>query len=329
LFFLVHDRVNKRDGQGRAMGRYVVWEETPQLGGSLAPLAALREIIPFAAAAASDGLGWLGLEAARYEAAPAVELNPPAIAHDRLVLFTRPPEKLDLLYEGVERHAPPAAGSISVVPAGTPARWRWDGSFGWLHVFLEPGLVARVGAQAFDLDPARLKVPPLDALDVPQLRAMMWAVDAELTTGVPGGQLAAESLANLMAVHLIRRILAPRRAVGGGNGALARQRLGAVVEYIEEHLDSSPTLEQMAAVAKLSVYHFARQFKAATGLPPHQYVIARRVERAKHLLQGDRELSLGQIAARAGFSDQSVFTHHFKQLVGVTPGRFRTPARFA
>ena len=79
----------------------------------------------------------------------------------------------------------------------------------------------------------------------------------------------------------------------------------------------------MAAVARLSPYHFARQFKAATGLPPHQYVIARRVERARQLLQRRGDLSLAEVAARAGFSDQSQFSHHFKRLVGVTPGQFR------
>jgi AraC family transcriptional regulator len=104
-------------------------------------------------------------------------------------------------------------------------------------------------------------------------------------------------------------------------------RLRAVVEYIEEHLDASPSLEQMAAVAHLNPHHFARQFKAATGLPPHQYVIARRVERATQLLHGGDDLSLAQVAARAGFADQSQFTHHFKRLVGVTPGQFRTPSR--
>ena len=58
-----------------------------------------------------------------------------------------------------------------------------------------------------------------------------------------------------------------------------------MVEYIEEHLDAGPTLAQMAAAVGLNPYHFARQFKAATGLPPHQYVIARRVDRAQQLLQ--------------------------------------------
>ena len=85
----------------------------------------------------------------------------------------------------------------------------------------------------------------------------------------------------------------------------------------------------MAAAAHLSPYHFARQFKAATGLPPHQYVILRRVERAKELLQAGADLSLAEVALRAGFSDQSQFSNHFKRLVGVTPSQFRTPSRIA
>jgi AraC family transcriptional regulator len=97
-----------------------------------------------------------------------------------------------------------------------------------------------------------------------------------------------------------------------------------VVEYIEEHLDGCPTLEQMAAVVGLNPYHFARQFKAATGLPPHQYVLLRRVERTKHLLKAATDLSLAEVIAFAG---QSQFSHHFKQLVGVTPGQFRMSAR--
>jgi AraC family transcriptional regulator len=117
--------------------------------------------------------------------------------------------------------------------------------------------------------------------------------------------------------------------VRGRDGALPRGRLRAVVEYIEEHLDGAPTLEQLAAVARLSVYHFARQFKTATGLPPHQYVILRRVERAKQLLQAETGLSLAEVALRAGFSDQSMFCLHFKLLVGVTPRQFRMSVRIA
>jgi AraC family transcriptional regulator len=302
-------------------------QEEPGGGGPLAPLD-FRKIAPIEAAAASDRLGWVGLDVAHYGEAPAFEFNPPAITHHRLVLYTRPPEELDLMYEGVKRHVPPPAGAISLVPAGSPHRVRSSGCKDELHTCLEPGLVVRVAAEAFGLDPAWLTVPPLDGLDLPHLRAAMGAVDAELIGGDAGGRLAAESLANVLAVHLIRHVLAPRRPERGRDGVLPRGRLRAVVAYIEEHLDAGLTLEQMAAAARLSVYHFARQFKAATGLPPHQFVIMRRVERAKLLLQGG-DLPLAEVAAHAGFSGQSVFCHHFKRLVGVTPRQFRMSARIA
>jgi AraC family transcriptional regulator len=190
-------------------------------------------------------------------------------------------------------------------------------------------LVERVAAEAFDLDPARVSLPPLDGLDLPPLRAALLAVNDELTADAAGGRLAAESLANVLAVHLLRHVLTPRSPARGRDGMLPRGRLRAVVEYIEEHLDAGPTLDGMAAAAHLSVYHFARQFKAATGLPPHQYVILRRVERAKELLRAGTDLSLAEVAVSAGFSDQSQFCHHFKRLVGVTPRQFGMPARIA
>jgi AraC family transcriptional regulator len=303
-------------------------QQEPRHGDPLGPLD-WHKLLPFEPAASSNRLGWAGLEAARFRTSPAHELNQPVLTHHMLVLFARPPEELDLRYEGVKRHVPPPAGAISLLPAGSPAWVRSSGCKDQLHIFLEAGLVTRVAAQAFGLDPARLTVPPLDGQDLPQLRAALWAVDTELTAAGAGGPLAAESLANVIAVHLIRHVVAPRRLERGRDGVLPRGRLRAVVEYIEEHLDASPSLEHMAVVARLSVHHFARQFKAATGLPPHQYVLARRVERAKQLLQAGTDLSLAEVAAHAGFSDQSQFTRHFKRLVGVTPGQFRTPARIA
>jgi AraC family transcriptional regulator len=297
-------------------------------GGALTPLG-LRKIGPIGETAASDRLGWVGLDAALYSEAPAFEFNPPAITHHRLILYTRPPEELELLYDGVKRHAPPPAGTISLVPAGTPHRVRSSGCKDELHICLEPRLVARVAAEAFDLDPARLTVPPLDGLDLPDLRAAMGAVGVELTAGAAGGWLAAESLANVLVVHLIRHLLAPRRPERRRDGVLPRGRLRAIVEFVEEHLDAGLTLEQLAAVARLSPYHFARQFKAATGLPPHQYLIMRRVERARQLLQTAADLSLAEVAVHAGFSDQSVFCLHFKRVVGVTPRQYRMSAKIA
>src|SRR5262249_36777732 len=152
-------------------------------------------------------------------------------------------------YDGVNRVVPPRTGSILVVPAGSPARWRWSRHSDSLHVFLEPALVARVAAEAFELDPVRTPVTPLDGLDLPQLRAAMLAVNDELTADDAGGRLAAESLANLLAVHLIRNASAPRPPARRADGALPQGKLRAVVEYVLEHLDAGLTLEQMAAAA--------------------------------------------------------------------------------
>jgi AraC family transcriptional regulator len=296
--------------------------ETPKRDVALRP----REragLVSFAPAAASDWRARVGMLAARYRDAPATEIEVPPSTHHSLVLVNRPSDECEVRYEDVERHVPPPAGSILVIPAGCPVRWRWSGRNDSLHVSLEPRLIARVAAESFELDPARVEVPPLDRLDLPQLRDAMLAVDDELMAGAVGGDLAAESLANVLAVFLIRHVSAPRRPARDRDGKLPQGKLRSVVEYVEDHLDASLTLEELAAVARLSPYHFARQFRAATGLPPYQFVIARRVERARQILQQDGKLPLAQVASRAGFSDQSQFSRHFKRLIGVTPGRFR------
>src|SRR6476659_6270833 len=140
-------------------------QQEPGRGDPIGPLDWFKNL-PFEPAASSDRLGWAGLEAARNCAVPDSELHAPAITHHRLILFTRPPEELDLLYDGVKRHVPPSAGAILVVPAGSPTLWRWSGSFHSLHIFLEPGLVSRIAGEEFELDPARLTIPPLDDLDL-------------------------------------------------------------------------------------------------------------------------------------------------------------------
>src|SRR5258707_8770373 len=286
---------------------------------------ALRERI----LATSYGMGWKGLQAVRMES-PGGEFSAVITASTHvLVLSVRPPEKMDLRYEGVKRDLPPPAGSIAVVPAGSSVLSRWQGSKDSLLIYLEPSLVERVAAESFESDPTRTAVPPLDGLNVPELRSAMLAVDAELRAGGRGGPQLAESLATILCVHLIRHITGPHQRTPSPDGVLPRCKLHSVIKYITENLDGSPTLEQMAAVAHLSTYHFARQFTAATGLAPYQYVIVRRVERAQELLREEDDLGLGEVAFRAGFSDQSHFSSHFKRIVGVTPRQFRMAARIA
>jgi AraC family transcriptional regulator len=295
---------------------------------SLKELEALQKIVPFARLATSYGMGWKGLQAARCRDSSGSEFSGEGTSRTHAVVLTiRPPEKMDLRYEGVRRDMPPPAGSIMLVPAGSSVLWRWQGSMDSLIIYLEPSLVARIAAEAFELDPGRTVVPPLDGLNVPELRSSMLAVAAELRAGGVCGPLLVESLATILCVQLIRHTTGAHRLPASADGVLPRRKLRTLIECIMENLGSSLTLERMAAVVDLSPYHFVRQFKAATGMPPHQYVIARRVERAQHLLRADSELGLMEVALRVGFSDQSKFSFHFKRIAGITPEQFRISAR--
>jgi AraC family transcriptional regulator len=288
-----------------------------------------QRFVPFTPSPTSYGLGWNAMQAVRYlesKSTASGELSAPQVSRHGLVLTIRPAERLDVRYAGMRVNRPPVAGSINVVPAGSSVQWEREGSMDLLFIYLEPSLVARVAAESFELDSSRTVLPPLNGLNVPELRSAMLAVDAELRAGGVGGSLLAESFANVLAVQLIRHITGPRRLKASADGILPRHKLRTVIEYIMENLEGTPTLEEMARGVNLSPYYFARQFKAATGSAPYQFVIARRIERAQDLLRTNGGLGLAEVAFRSGFANQSHFCFHFKRIAGVTPRRFREKA---
>jgi AraC family transcriptional regulator len=292
-------------------------------GEPVGPEARLEFASLQAAAETSDVLGWSGVRAEHLSDPPDREIEIPPVTDHWLVLNHRVSPVFSLRLEGQARDAPPPPGLITIIPAGSTSHWRWSGPSDSTHVLLKPQLLSRVAVEAFDLDPDRVTLPPVYELSHPQIRSAMLALDEELRTGGAGGRLLAESLANGLAVHLLRRFTTPGRDEAGPRDVLPARKRKAVMEYIEEHLDAELALDHLAALAHLSPYHFARLFKNSTGLPPHQYVIARRVERAKGLLRNRDRFALADIALEVGFSSQSHFTRHFKRLVGVTPRRFR------
>jgi AraC family transcriptional regulator len=101
-------------------------------------------------------------------------------------------------------------------------------------------------------------------------------------------------------------------------GGLPQHKLKFVTDYINSHLERELSLNELAAIAQLSPYHFSRAFKQSTGISPHQYVIQQRVERASKLLvQG--KMSIAEVAQACGFTHQSHLNRHFKRITGVTP----------
>jgi AraC-like DNA-binding protein len=120
---------------------------------------------------------------------------------------------------------------------------------------------------------------------------------------------------------LRRQMPAPTHRGGLPPGAMRR-----VHDHVDAHLSESIDLAELSAIAGLSIFHFARQFKLSTGVAPHHYLVRRRIERARDMLVGT-ELSLSDVAFATGFSDQSHLTRHFRQIVGMTPGQFRRSHR--
>ena len=96
-----------------------------------------------------------------------------------------------------------------------------------------------------------------------------------------------------------------------------------MLEYIQANLAGDLHLQELAEIADLSTFHFAKLFKRSTGSSPHQFVLQRRLERAKELLRNPH-ISLSEVSLRAGFADQSHLSNVFRRYVGLTPARFRS-----
>jgi AraC-like DNA-binding protein len=101
----------------------------------------------------------------------------------------------------------------------------------------------------------------------------------------------------------------------GGLPPVVTQR---ICEYIESHLDQKVGLEALAAMAGLSTHHFARAFNQSMGIPPHGYLLSRRLERAERMLR-ETHLPLSEIAIATGFADQSHLARHFRRRTGMSP----------
>jgi AraC-like DNA-binding protein len=113
-----------------------------------------------------------------------------------------------------------------------------------------------------------------------------------------------------------------RRKAAAYQGGLPRYKLRRAVEFVDANLDQVIHLKDMARVADVSLFHFHRQFKKTMGLTPHQFIVQRRIERAKVLL-AQSNLPIVDVAARVGFVDQSHFTTVFRKLTSMTPKIYR------
>jgi AraC family transcriptional regulator len=143
---------------------------------------------------------------------------------------------------------------------------------------------------------------------------------AEVEFGGSSGALYAESLAHALAARFL--FLGDRPRSPGRKATLSQRRLSQIQEFIESRLDTDLTLLELSTQSGYSRSHFLRSFHTTTGLTPHLYVLKRRTERARQLLERT-DLSIVEIAYRCGFANQAHLTLTFRKQFGVTPGEYR------
>lgn len=175
----------------------------------------------------------------------------------------------------------------------------WSGSFGPLHTTL------------FEHD---------------AIRTLLHGLWAEASSGSAHGALYADAGWNTILLGLLAtsgQTLAPNSHIRGGLASWQERR---TTEYLADNLAEDVTLDTLAGVAGLSTFHFARQFKLSTGLPPYAYLRRLRCERAKELLTGT-DLPVTEIAAQVGYETPQASARMFRAEVGASPSRYRRERR--
>ncbi len=233
------------------------------------------------------------------------------------------PVRLLHIHEGKSYTGFYGKGDLAIAPAAAPVFARWDGDDRLLQMRIDSRFMAQVATEALEIDPDRLEVIPTFRTRDPQLEAISMLVLTELKQENLGNRLYIDSLANVLAVRLLRQYSASKPQLAVYAGGLPPRQLQQILEYIHAHLDSDIKLADLAGSIGMSQFHFSHLFKQSIGTSPYQYLLQQRIERAKQLLkQTDR--SIVDIALECGFNSHSHLSKQFRQLTGVTPKRYRS-----
>jgi len=209
---------------------------------------------------------------------------------------------------------------MTLMPIGTRSEWSWNSTCDRFDVIIPPDALGEEH-QIETVDRFLFR----DA----NLRGLCRELCREIILRDRADRLHIEMLAIEMAELLFCEYSTSyERAKAIPKGGLTRNCAKKVIEYAEANLARGLTLRELAGIAQLSAHHFVRMFKKTLGVTPYQYLLERRVERAKDLLRGKR-VSLAEVALSSGFGSQSHFTSAFHRAVGATPAEFQRLVRKA
>jgi AraC family transcriptional regulator len=212
-------------------------------------------------------------------------------------------------------------GNISLLPRTTPTQFGWDAPKACVHMLISPAFVTRCAGDIGQGDPARIRLHPVFNVRDPLVEQLGMALHSDLCARGLGGDAYATSLLHALTLHLLLKysplVPLPSTPTIRSTG-LTPHEVTTIRDFIDDHLDESLTVTRMADALRMTVTQFRRRFKHTLHMPPHQYVIRRRVERARALLQRGHT-GIAQVAHDVGFADQSHLHRHFTQILGVTP----------
>jgi len=211
-------------------------------------------------------------------------------------------------------------GNVCVLPSGLEHKAALESSSEHLALYVDPTLIDKAAAAAqFS---GSFEIAERYARSDNVISSIGMALLGELESEGLSGRLYAESLGNVLAVHLLRYYAVTISRPATFTGGLSATKLRKVTEFIADNYGRDLKLAELAQVAGMSSFHFAREFKRTTGTTPHQYLIKFRVERAKALLARS-DLPLIEVGLQSGFSHQSHFTRLFRRVTGTTPNAYR------
>jgi AraC family transcriptional regulator len=210
-------------------------------------------------------------------------------------------------------------GDIDIVPPHIESRWELKQTDTALIIGVD-GTLLRSVAEERDLDFRRVEILNRFQMRDPQIEHVGWALKEEIAAGGTD-RLYTDSLGTALAARLLERHSSGACCRDSKIG-LAGRKLRVVLGYIEDNLSEDLSLRTLASLAGIGVSQFKTAFRASRGLPVHQYVIQRRVDRAAALLRESR-MPIAQIAAETGFAHQSHLARHLRRIARVSPRQLR------
>ena len=269
----------------------------------------------------SSGTDWEGLSLEHLYFPTALDISDvTAMSHD-LTLQLGTPKTVELKANGKFSRQQMIPGNICITPAHHFHAIRWQSEMEILRMTLEPMFVMQALQES--VNPDQLELIMQRGQNDPLIREILLALKVELEAGCPSGRLYGEAMGTALAVHLLKTYTTLKSTPFQSEDGLPQHKLTQVLEYIQAHLDQDIRLTDLAALNRMSQYHFCRLFKRSLGTTPHQYVLQQRIELSKRLLR-QKDLAIADIALTCGFKNQSQLTTLFRKITGTTPKSFRT-----